>query len=84
MSLQELCLEKHKHIDEKFDNLGQTVQGHEERISKIENSQIRTETIVQNLCSQIQSLISVLKWSIGVLVTTGIGFIIWYIQTLRH
>lgn len=84
MVQQELCLERHKNLDEKVDNIGQTVQGHEERINKIENSQIRTETIVQSLCSQIQSLISVLKWSIGVLITTGIGFIIWYIQTLQH
>jgi hypothetical protein len=87
-----LCEEKHKAIDEKLDNHEKRLGVHGDRLDKLENSQIRTEVVVQNLCDQIKTLVDAMKEQqksaqnlvLGIAGTTImilIGFVIWYIQT---
>lgn len=77
-----ICDEKHKHINEKLELQEKRLNNHSERIDKLEQYQSKSEVEIRNLCEQIKSLVSTIKWSMGLLVTTLVGFFIWYIQTL--
>ena len=79
-----LCAEKHKNIDARLDGHDQTLQSHEQRLDNLEQGAVRTETIVKNLCSQLKSLTTAIWWFFGLLLTTAIGFVIWYIQSLPN
>lgn len=58
------------------------LNNHGDRLDKLEQYQSRSEVQITNLCDQIKSLISTIKWSMGLLITTLVGFIVWYIQSL--
>lgn len=79
-----LCDEKHKNIDARLDTHDKRLDNHGDRLDKMENNQIRSEVMIQNLCEQIKSLVSLVKTILlsgaGFIMVTGIGFIIWYIQ----
>ena len=88
-----LCIEKHKAIDEKLEQHDGRLDGHDDRLSKVENSQIRTEVVVQNLCDQIKTLVDTMKEQqkaqtkmvLGIASTAIVilvGFFIWYIQSI--
>ena len=63
----QLCEEKHKRTDEKLADLAHTQDMHGERLDKLESTSVRTETIAQNLCTQIKALTTALWWVIGLL-----------------
>lgn len=56
-----LCIERHKAIDEKLDAHGRRIGVHGDRLDKLENSQTRTEVVVQNLCDQIKALVEAMQ-----------------------
>jgi len=56
------------------------MNNHSERLDVLEQDRSRTEQKIENLCDQIKSLVSTMKWFMGVLITTLLGFFIWYIQ----
>jgi uncharacterized coiled-coil protein SlyX len=80
-----LCEERHKNVDSRLDTHENRLNGQDNRIDKIENNQIRSEVMIQNLCEQIKALVGLVKnvllGAAGFIMVTGIGFIIWYIQT---
>lgn len=78
----DVCSEKHKRIDEKFIIQEKRLNNHGDRIDLLEQSRSRTETQIANLCEQIKSLISTIRWFLGLAGATLLGFLIWYIQTL--
>lgn len=55
---------------------------HEKRISSLEisNSSILVE--IKHLIESVNGLVSMLKWGFGIVLTTLLGFFIWYIQSL--
>lgn len=75
--------EKHKRIDEKFELHEKRLNNHGDRIDKLEQYQSRTEVKIENLIDQIKSLVTTIKWAMGLTITTLLGFFIWYIQSLR-
>jgi len=77
-----ICDEKYKHINEKLVIQDKRLNNHSERIDKLEQYQSKSEVEIRNLCEQIKSLVSTIKWSMGLLITSLVGFFIWYIQTL--
>lgn len=77
-----VCQEKHRRIDECLEIHDMRLNNHSERLDKVEQYQSRVEVQIENLCKKIDSLISSMRWGMGVLVTTLIGFLIWYIQKL--
>lgn len=79
----DVCTEKHKRIDEKFELHEKRLNNHGNRIDKLEQYQSRTEVKIENLIEQIKSLVSTIKWAMGLTITTLLGFFIWYIQSLR-
>lgn len=76
----DVCTEKHKRVDERLDGHDNRLNNHSERIKILENSQVKTETIVQNVCKQIATLVKAIWWAIGLTITSLLGFFIWYIQ----
>lgn len=80
---ENLCQERHKRIDEKFATHEKRINNHSERIDKLEQHQSRTEAKIEYLCEQIKSLVATMKWFIGLLIATLVGFFIWYIQNLN-
>lgn len=79
---EELCIEKHKRVDERLDIQDKRLNNHSDRIDKLEQHQSRTETQIVNLCEQIKSLVTTIRWFMGLLITGLAGFFIWYVQCL--
>ncbi|MBF7097570.1 hemolysin XhlA family protein [Alkalibacter mobilis] len=76
------CKEKHENINRTLEQHERRMNKHGERIDKIEQFQSRTETKIENLCEQIRSLVSTIRWALGVGLTTLLGFFIWYVQNI--
>ena len=69
-------------VIKQLDTHERRLNNHGDRIDKLEQYQSRSEVQINHLCDQIKSLVSTIKWSMGLLITTLIGFLIWYIQSL--
>ena len=67
--------EKHEEIREQF-------RDHEKRIVALEKTDAEFAIKIQNLLEKIDSLTGWIKVLVVSIITTGIGFIIWYIQSL--
>lgn len=80
--MEDICKEKHKRIDERLDVHDTRINNHSERIDKLEQYQSKTETQIANLCEQIKNLVTTMRWFMGLIVGSGIGFFIWYIQQI--
>lgn len=77
-----VCEEKHKYINEKLESHDMRLNNHGDRLEKLEQYKSSSEVEIRSLCEQIKSLVSTIKWSMGLLITSLVGFFIWYIQTL--
>lgn len=77
---KELCTEKHKRIDEKLDTLNKRVNNHSERLDRIEQAQSEFRIEIKNLCENLKSLTSVLKWFIGLLIGSFVAFFFYAVQ----
>lgn len=86
--MNDVCKEKHKRVDEMLNSHELRLNTQDDRIDKLEvkteQYQSKTEVQIANLCEQIKSLVSTLKWFMGFMIMTGLGFIIWYIQQLER
>ena len=80
--MEDICKEKHKRIDERLDVHDTRLNNHSERIDKLEQYQSKTEAQIANLCEQIKNLVTTMRWFMGLIVGSGIGFFIWYVQQL--
>lgn len=78
----DVCTEKHKRIDEKFETHEKRLNNHGDRIDKLEQFKSSTETEIKNLVEQIKNLVSTIKWFMGFAITLLAGFFIWYIQQI--
>lgn len=79
---EKLCTERHNNVNATLKVHDQRFDNHEQRLDFLEKAQVRAEINTQNVCAQVKSLTTVLWWLFGLTLTTGIGFIIWYIQSL--
>ncbi len=59
-----------------------TIKDHERRIVILERTDAEFAIRLDNLLEKIESLTSWIKGLVCSIVATGIGFIIWYIQSL--
>ena len=58
------------------------LRDHEKRIVSLEKSDAEFAIRLQNLIEKIDSLTGWIKALVVSIITTGVGFIIWYIQSL--
>lgn len=74
----ELCVERHKVIDNKMDLHDKRLNDHGERLKKLEQRSAAVDEIVENLCEQLKNLVNTLKWGFGILVTITL-FVLGYL-----
>jgi len=79
---EKVCTERHKNIDVILKAHDQRFDNHEQRLDFLEKAQVRAEINVQTVCSQVKALTTALWWLFGLILTSAIGFVIWYIQNL--
>ena len=65
-----------------MDEIKETVKDHERRIVALEKTDAEFAIRLENLIEKIDSLTSWIKALVVSIITTGVGFIIWYIQSL--
>lgn len=73
---------EHESMKEQIKRNETRLNNHSERIKQLEYYRTRTEVQVENLIKEIGSLVSTMRWTMGLLVTTLVAFFIWYIQNL--
>lgn len=79
---KDVCELKHETIDRHFELTDKRLDTHGNRLDKLEIGQVRTDTIVENLCKQIQSLVNYIKALIVSTIGALFAFFIWYVQSL--
>ncbi len=60
-----------------------TVKDHEQRLVALEKADAEFAIRLENLLEKIESLTGWIKALVVSIAGTGVGFIIWYIQSLR-
>lgn len=73
---------QHESIKERITRNETRLNRHSQRLHTLEEHRTRTEVHVENLIKEIESLVSTMKWTMALLITTLVGFFFWYIQTL--
>lgn len=58
------------------------IDKHGDRIIELERHQSKVEVQIANLIADIRELIKMIKTGLGAMLASGLGFIIWYIQSL--
>lgn len=74
--------EKLNRLVERLDSNDSKIFQHDDRIHELERFRYGTEAQIENLIKQIADLIAIMKWFLGVAVTSLVGFFIWYVQSL--
>jgi len=75
-----VCIEKHKRVNERLDTHERRINNHSERIDKLEQYQSRTEAKIENLCDQIKSLVTTMRWFMGLSVGALVSFFFYAVQ----
>ena len=74
--------EKHRQIDYRLDVAEKRLDNHSERLDRIELINGRLEERLKSLINQLESLNTTMRWFMGLMIGTLLGFFIWYIQRL--
>lgn len=69
-------------ICEMHEEMKQTIKDHEKRIVCLEKTDAEFAVRLENLCKKLDELTGWLKALVVAIATTGLGFFIWYIQSL--
>lgn len=80
--MNDVCFERHMQLDKRMERVDNTLISHDKRIEYLEQKDAANEIKFTNLCDTLKMLVSVLKWLIGTLFLSMLGFFIWYVQHL--
>lgn len=75
-----LCAEKHKRIEERLNIQDTRLNNHSERIDKLEQRGAKVDAKMDNLCDQVKNLVTTLKWFMGMLLGSFVGFFFYAVQ----
>ena len=64
------------------EDMKETVQDHELRIRTLEQNSIRLAERIDSLCQNLNTTTNWIKVLVGVILSSMVGFFIWYIQSL--
>jgi len=67
---------------EAHEDMKETVQDHELRIRTLEQNSIRLAERIDSLCQNLNTTTNWIKVLVGVILSSMVGFFIWYIQSL--
>ncbi len=68
-------------VEYKVDACERELINHSNRIDKLEQQVAKFAIQIENLCSDLKDLTGVLKWLVGVMITSLVGFFMWAIQS---
>ena len=61
MTEPELCIEKHKRVDERLETHEKRLNNHSEELDRLSTSDTRNSTQIDNLCNKIEHIIEEVK-----------------------
>ena len=67
-------------VKHQLDTHDKRLNNHSERLDKLEQEGAALKMEIKNLCENLKSLTAVMKWFIGIWVTTLLGFFIYVVQ----
>lgn len=77
----EVCNEKHKSIDEKFERHEKWLGEHEGKIDKLDRSDATNTEAISNLCGQIGGQTKAIWGLVGIVATSLVGFFFYVVET---
>lgn len=77
---EDLCLERHKATNDKIEIHDRRLNDHSSRIDKLEQRGASVDTKIENLCEQIKSLVSIMKWFLGTTAGALVSFFFYAVQ----
>lgn len=77
----EVCLERHKRVDERLDKNDECLNNHGSRLDKIEQDGRELKTELKNLCKSLKSMTDIMKWFLTVMGGALISFFFYAVQT---
>lgn len=75
-----VCDERHRQIDYRLDVTEKRLDNHSERLDRIELVNGRLEERLESLIKQLESLNTTMKWFMGLMVGSFIGFFFYAVQ----
>lgn len=66
--------------DHKIEVCEKRIDNHSERLDKLEQDSVALKTELKNLCENLKSLTTVMKWFIGLIIGSFVGFFFYAIQ----
>ena len=77
-----VCDERHNQINYRLEVTEKRLNSHSERLDRIEQVNSKLEERLEGLIQQLSNLNTTMRWFMGLMVGTLLGFFIWYIQRL--
>lgn len=69
---QELCKEKHENIKDILNDHENRLNGHSDRLDKLEQDNRENKTDIKNLIKKMDTFITVIMWGLGIFVTISL------------
>lgn len=76
----EICIEKHKRVDENYTHHDNWLHEHEVSIDALQKSDARNTAVIANLCTQLGGLTKAIWGLILTLIVALLGFFFWAVQ----
>lgn len=67
-------------IELKISEHDKELENHNNRLNKLEQDGVELKAEIKNLCIQLEGLTTVMKWFIGLLIGSFVGFFFYSIQ----
>lgn len=77
---EELCKERHKQVEDKLNTHERRLNKHSAEIDELTTDSREYKVQIQNLCKQIGELTTTLKWFMGILIGSFVGFFFYAAQ----
>lgn len=77
---EEVCTEVRKRVEEKLQVHDKRLNDHSSRLDKLEQNDKANAVRIDNLCTQIASLVTTMRWFIGLLVGSFVSFFFYATQ----
>ena len=74
--------ERHNQMNYRLDVAEKRLDNHSKRLDRIELLNGRLEERLESLIKQLENLNTTMRWFMGLMLGTLLGFFIWYIQKL--
>ena len=69
-------------VCEQHKDMRESIRDHERRIGSLEKSDAEFAVRLENLCDKLDSLTGWIKALVVAIIGTGVGFFVWYVQSL--